>query len=186
MLDMFPEGPIGAGGADFATEFNYYDLSGIRTHTYHNCAQSGCHYFARENTVGSPEIRWFFGGIRAIHFDTDVSLTKHSLIRISPEMIPSVHPHCSSQVKCADISALIRHFKFAGDFRGRIKSEVDSKAWETGEPEKYLRGLENSGKLTLKLESSRRFSGTSALVADGFLVTSEKFERWVEQYPVSP
>jgi hypothetical protein len=187
MLDMFPEGQIDGevDETDFVRKFNFYDLSGIRTHTYHNCADNGFDYFARNNTVGSSDIRWLFGGIRATRFNTNVCLTKHPLIRVSPSTVPSVHPHCSSSVKCADISALIRHYKFAGDFRARVKSEVKGKTWESGEPEKYLLGLETSSKLILKSETSRCFSGTSALVADGFLVTSEKFERWVKQYEVN-
>jgi hypothetical protein len=185
LLDMFPEGPIGdgAGDADFAEKFNFYDLSGIHPVMYHNCTYAGFDYFARDNTLGSPDIMWLFGGIRETHFNIpNLSLTKHPLIKVSSSMIPSVHPHWSVRVKCADISALIRHFKFAGDFRGRAKSEVSGKTWESGEPEKYLGGLERSGKLTLKSETSRRFSGASALVAAGFLVTSEKYQQWVREY----
>jgi hypothetical protein len=186
LLDMFPAGPVGGSGhADFVNEFDHYDLSQIRAHSYHDCTDSGYDYFARDNTVGSSQIRWLFGGIRAIHFNANVTLTKHSLLRVSPTMIPSVHPHCSSRVRCADISALIRHYKFAGDFRRRVESEVKAGTWESGEPQKYLQGLRASDKMVLTLPSSRRFSGTDALIEAGFLVTSEKFERWVAQYPAA-
>jgi len=184
MLDMFPEGPIGdiVNSDEFAETFIYYDLTGIHAHDYHSCVRSGFSYFTRENSIGSPDIKWLFGGIRATHFGTDVALTKHALIRVSRTMIPSTHPHCSGRVKCADISALIRHYKLAGGSRRRIEEDVNSGTWETGEPEKYLQRLESTGNLILKLETSQRFSGTDALVAAGFLVTSEKFQRWVLEY----
>lgn len=189
MLDMFPEGPLedGVDDADFANKFVYYDLSGTHTVSYQDCPYAGFDYYARGNTIASPDIKWIFGGIRETHFKIkNLSLTKHPLIRVSPRMIPSVHPHWSRGVNCADISALIRHFKFAGDFRGRTKSDVDNKNWESGEPEKYLLGLEGRAKVTLKSETSRRFSGPSALVAEGFLVTSEKYEQWVKDRSLRP
>ena len=185
LLDMFPEGPIGDSidDADFVKKFDYYDLSRLSKHAYHNCTYAGFDYYSRGNTIASPDIKWIFGGIREIHFKIEnLSLTKHPLIRVSSSMIPSVHPHWSRGVKCADMTALIRHFKFAGDFRGRTKSDVRSKNWDSGEPEKYLLGLQGGSELTLKLETSQRFSGIHALVAEGFLVTSEKFERWVKDY----
>jgi glycosyltransferase involved in cell wall biosynthesis len=192
MLDMFPDGPLTTVHADlgssipFLDTHNYYDLSRIDEFDYHGCTRAGFDYFTRNNSIGSPKIKWLFGGIRLMEFDAYVCLTKHSLLRVSAGVVPQVHAHCSSGVSCADISAVVRHYKFAGGFRERVEADVKAMTWETGETERYFDGLSRNKSLSLRRPTSKRYSGANSLVSAGFLISSEKFEAWVASHrPVS-
>jgi hypothetical protein len=185
MLDMFSENSLNSPApnpqSDLESRYQFYDLSSIDAFDYHSCALAGLDYFARENTIGSADIKWLFGGIRRAHFNAYVCLTKHPLFLVSSSMIPAAHPHCSSRVSCADFSTLIRHYKFAGNFHVRIRSEVKDNAWETGDGERYLRALQGPN-LHLMRDTSRRYSAIDDLVKSGFLIGSATYDRWVDNF----
>lgn len=186
MLDMFDDEVIGhatdVDDLNIPERHVFYDISNIDKYDYHACSIGGMDYFVRDNTVASPQIKWQFGGVRHTQFKAYVCLTKHPLMHVSRSMTPSVHPHVSTGVRCADISLLLRHYKFAGDFRGRVQSEVRNKTWNSGESEKYWQELIQPGAVRLKQDTAQRFSGTARLVEDGFLVTSPAFDAWVDRH----
>lgn len=183
MLDMFPEHSVSALGAtdarDFLSSFQHYDLSGINAFDYHDRRHVPFEYFLRENIAVSRQIKWLFGGIRRELFEASVCLTKHPLVRVLPGVMPSVHPHCVSRAHCADFSVLLRHYKFAGDFIGRTRRQVNIATWDNGEDEHYLRVIDQSNSVHLMRSTSYRFSGVKTLVDQGFIVSSPKLERWI-------
>lgn len=187
MLDLFPDSEASftdPSAADFESICPFYDLSCIKSFGYREFPDKGFNfdYFIRHNTIGSPAIKWLFGGIRRKLFDANVCLTKHPITRISRHSNPCSHPHCASNVKCADISVLIRHYKFAGDFRRRVEAELIGQQFGCRDREQYMAGLQGTGNLQFRQPSSRRYSGTEDLLREGFLVTSPAYEKWISGY----
>lgn len=185
MLDLLPDSEASLSSSspsDFESSCPYYDLSCLESFDYLNFNWEGFDFFTRDNTIASSEIKWLFGGVRRKLFGTNVCLTKHPITRISKTANPYAHPHCASNVRCADISVLIRHYKFVGDFRRRIEAEVTGKVRTSGELERYLEALQASPDFQFLLPSSRRYAGTEELVAQRFLVTSPTFEKWASEY----
>lgn len=52
----------------------------------------------------------------------------------------------------------------------------------TDEYKAYLKALEGAANLNFKLESAQIFTGLERLIADGFIVISEGYRRWVKQH----
>jgi hypothetical protein len=187
MLDFFPDSEASfrdPSAADFESISPFYDLSCIESFGYREFPPGGFNfdYFIRHNTMASPAIKWLFGGIRRKLFDANVCLTKHPITRLSRDSNPCSHPHCASNVKCADISVLIRHYKFAGDFRRRVEAEFIGQQFGSRDREHYLAGLQDTRNLRYRQPSSRQYSGTEELLREGFLVTSPAYEKWVTGY----
>lgn len=179
MLDMFSDGTGAAAGASTATElaaqFPYYDLSSIEALSYHD-PRIAFEWFLRSNTIASPDIRMLFGGIRKKIFDANVCLTKHPLVKVVPGVVANAHAQAASGVRCADFTALIRHYKFAGDFRERVARQVAEKTWDTGDDERYFKVLEHDRAANFVTPGARIFVDAASLVNEGFLVVSPALE----------
>jgi len=185
MLDLFPDGPLDethAGTvAALTSRYRNYDLSAIEARDYRD-AGPDLEYFLRGNAIGSDAIKVLYGGVRKQFFGANVCLTKHPLVKVVPGVVPSVHPHAASGVRCADFTGLIRHYKFAGNFAERMRAQVRHKTWDVGDDELYLRSLERDPALSLVSSTTRVYSGLAALVSEGLLVASPALEAWAMRY----
>ena len=172
MLDLFPRGsllePECIDPASFWKAHRFYDLENIVRHDYHS--RSVPFYTSLEsNEITSEAIKYHFGGIRRTVFGLNNCITKHGLIWVGDEVTPVTHPHCSSGVRCSDFTALIKHYKFAGDFFTKIRKQVANRTWEHGEDEAYL-GKPAADVVLYQDDTSRELSCTQQLVEEGFLI----------------
>lgn len=174
MLDMFPAGAAPLNQGSSVSEHDSFTLEALSRRDYHS-EDSPFHWFLKHNKTSNPNIRFLSGGVRKLWFDLDCCLTKHSLVHLKGKVIPVAHPHCATNVTCADFTAMVRHYKFAGDFQSRIRRQVEGNVWEHGEDEVYLA---SEGKLLLP-NGTQRFTGVDVLVQHGFLVVSEQFQEFV-------
>ncbi len=174
-LDMFPAGEL-ANHFDDSLEqaieaFRHYSLSGISTRDYHD--PSGLVWFLKQNRITNSDIKLLFGGIRATAFGENCMLTKHPLVKMLPEVSPMLHPHISTGLRCADFSALIKHYKFSGGYQNREASQLSARSRSNIEELKARRVvLGQNPELKLCNEDSLSDPTPESLLEKGFLVAS--------------
>ena len=81
------------------------------------------------------------------------------------------------------------HYPFVSTFREKVEDAVRTGCYggtTTDEYVGYARELARNPRLSLKRSSARRFTGLEPLIADGFLVVSNDYVRWVRDYTNDP
>lgn len=183
MLEMFPKGPL----RDHATlpftqaidQYRYFDISQIHHLPYH-APEIEFEFLLRDNTA-PPEIAFQFGGVRGKVFGENCCLTKHPLVFVGLGVAPGVHPHCSSHVACADVTGVIRHYKFTNDPFGRDARLVEDAAIGHGEDKMRLNALGQNPDVSLYSEDAQIYGGVEDLYDRGFLTRSDRFSEFVQK-----
>ena len=183
MLDMFAPGPLNSVACSptdrLLDVYRYYDVSDVEKVDYFDQEVSALY---SHNTISNPDIKVYYGGIRKQLFGTRNGLTKHCLFRMVDGLQPMVHPHYLDHGRIADFTAVLYHFKFAGDFYAMCKRHVDEKTWPHAEYEAYLKKLEADGELTPMGPTARKLERPEQLLDDHFLMAGERFKKWAEAY----
>lgn len=176
-LDLFSSRPLleteGWSYRRSISDFNLFSLRCISDFDYHDKAVAFA-WFLQSNTVTSPDIKIKFGGIRREMFGEDCALSSHRMIKNAGHIGLYSHPHCSSNVRCADFSILLRHYKFAGKYLSRERQQVRDRVWNHGEDRSRL-AIINGQNFTLAGQEVQRFAGTGPLLEQGFLTGSAAF-----------
>lgn len=176
MLEMVPQGPIRAAARlsydEALMAFDHYDLRDVRRHYYHDPAIGFAWYLA-QNRVASDRVKVMFGGLRARLFGENCCLTKHPFVHVLDGIAPGVHPHVSAHVTVADFTALIRHYKFAGDSAARDADTVARGVSAHGEDRARLARMTREPELSLCPAGAARFEGLGPLYDAGFLIAPE-------------
>ena len=184
MLEMFPSEPLfavtGLSYAQAVAAFDWYDLRQVLHRSYHD-PETAFSWYLRRNTLSDPRIEMLFGGTRKRVFGEDCCLTKHPLVHVGGGVQPGVHPHAATGVSLADFTALIRHYKFAGNVAARDADTVARGAIPHGEDRARLARFERDADLTLWSGEAQRFSGLGPLYDQGFLIRSPAFTRYLEE-----
>lgn len=179
MLDLFPDMPLrqtdGMGFADAIDQYRFYDLTHISRIPYHDTEALEFSWFLRNNTLGDDRLAFLFGGVRKRVFDENCCLTKHPLVFVGGAVEPGVHPHCSANLRCADFSALLRHYKFTDDPVGRDVRSIRERTVRHGADRQRLRAYEADPDLTLFSPDAQRYEGFGPLYRDGFLIRSDRY-----------
>ena len=174
MLDMFSEKPLGKFVSnpydDIINIYRYYDISAIHKTTYAYAAVS-------------PQVKMHWGGIRKVVFGTNNGLTKVSLFFMDGKLEPFIHWHHAKHARLADFTCVLLHYPFVSSFYRKVSEAVASGRYgyvTNTEYSLYLKGLQESAGLHLKLPSSRLLNTVDQLVDEGFLVVSKKFSGWID------
>lgn len=182
MLEMFPDGPLRAAAgwslAESVERFRFHDLREVARYDYHS-PEVSFRYALGQNSVSSDRIKVMFGGVRKRVFGEDCCLTKHPLVFVGEGVEPGVHPHASAGVICADFTGLILHYKFAGDAAARDADTLARGVSVHGEDAKRLEAFADEG-LSLWSDAAREDQSFAALEAEGFMVRSEGYLRYLE------
>lgn len=181
MLDMFPEQLTAAADAAdrcFRDQHRFYDLSAIERRPY---AVAG-------NEVAGPRIDMCFGGIRHQVFGFRPWLTKHPLFLCNRDVLPYLDDsHCVERARIADVCAVLYHYKFAGDFRGRVDRAVREGNYyrDSLEYRYYDAVMQSADPVCMRRPTGRVLTTAADLVESGFLVASERFRRFAASDPGS-
>ncbi len=127
-----------------------------------------------QEKVGS-DVKFYFGGMRNEVFGEDCCLTTHRLVKNSPEVVLYSHPHCSGSVRCADFTALIKHYKFCGDYLAREKRLRGAGVWwdkEIGQRMDYLNSVDEP---IICVSEFHLYTDIELLFDLGFLVASDRY-----------
>ncbi len=174
MLDMFSERPIAAidtaRGDRLQEKYPYYDTSAISKSVY------------QWSQLSDARIRTHRGGIRRTVFGTSNGLTKAALVKMDGRVRPFVDWHQAEGAIVADVSAVLLHFPFVSSFVEKAREAARTGRYgrtTTGEYVAYAAALERDPQLSLMRPTAVRFSGLEPLVAEGFLVASDRYREWV-------
>ena len=178
MLEMFPCTPL-ATVKDFTfvqslDTFGHYDISTVDSFDYHS-PQIGFEALLSGNTLTSDVLMFKFGGVRGKVFGEACCLTKHPLIFNGANVIAAPHPHLSQNVTVSDFTAVIRHYKFAGNVAARDAASAGSGELAHGEDQARLDVLSAQASLTLYSDAAQTWSGLMPLYEAGFLNASEGY-----------
>jgi len=184
MLEMFPKAPL-AAVANFSyvqalDEFAYFDISNLNRFDYHSTEIPFSALLAR-NEVAVPAPEFIFGGVRGKVFGENCCLTKHPLVFNGPGVMPGLHPHLSAGVRCADITGVIKHYKFAGDTAARDAASLLSGDLAHGEDAARAAVLEQAPDVTLFSLDARRWNRIELLIRAGFVISSSRYAAHLEK-----
>ena len=177
MLDMFSDLPFTAIGSTpedrLKEKYPFYDLSSIVKSKYEWSEPS------------TPHIKMHWGGIRRAVFGTGNGLTKAALVRMNGRVRPFVEWHQATGALVADVSCVLMHYPFVSTFPAKVRDAVRTGRYgmtTTDEYVAYLKGLEVNPALELRLDTARRFEDLEQLIAEDFLVVSDKYRQWVRAH----
>ena len=176
MLDLFStESPFGDGSTDGPGDSIWYDVLGIRDYSVDEKTYPAVRRTLR---VTNEAIRVHYGGIQEQAFGANPLLTKTVLFRPAAGARFS-QEHWVTYATLADFSAVLLHYKFVGDFVGRMRDAVRrGNYWRRSlHQKKMLEAMERDPSLRLKRETSRRFESIDELAECGFLVVSDDYQR---------
>src|ERR687894_353078 len=179
MLDMFPDNPLSDGASEWDEPLKelhrFYDISDIGRQSYYSRDKSA------RNTVASEEIEIYRDGIRKTIFENGALLTKHPLMFIDEDRRPVARANWVGGAHVADITCVLFHYMFAGDFYDRavrvVKEETLSKA--SRNYKKFLKTLEQNPELRIKRETAQELESVNDLIDNQFLVISADYMAWV-------
>lgn len=182
MLDMFSD--LSLEDTEYVNyeqsldEFRFYSLFDIKRISY---LEGKNHFYwqLQGNKCKNAEINFMFGGIRKTLFEESCCLTKHSFVRNIKSVKVLTHPHCAGNVVCADFTALIKHYKFCGDFLDRERHQVKMGIWRHGQDRRRVEMASRSENFRLDHPNKNVYRGFQPLIEDGFLVGSAALETWL-------
>lgn len=184
-LDFFSLKPINET-ADLSYKesiniFDKYSLGCIDSFDYHDRENISMEWFLRKNIVSNSDIKINYGGVRKELFNEYCGLTNHRLVKNLPSVEIYTHPHCCSNVRCADFTLLLRHYKFAGNYLEREQEQLKEKIWDHGEDVLRFSKISTADFRFLP-ERVHQYKDTSKLLEEGFLVCSENFRRYFSAF----
>jgi hypothetical protein len=198
MLDMFPEEAVlhDARREDEPLKelHRLYDISSVTTrdyleelHRFHGTSDASTRNKrspdGASNTLASEEIEVYRGGIQYTLFGYRALLTKHPLMFVDDEIVPIDNSsHWVGGARVADVSCVLFHYKFIGDFyeRALLAVKEENHSNNSAKYKKYLGALEQDLDLQIKKESAREIEDTNELVDNGFLVVSGEYMALVD------
>jgi hypothetical protein len=186
MLEMFPRAPLAAVKdltfAQALKAFVQYDISTVNSFDYHS-EQIEFSALLQVNRLASDALKFKFGGVRGKVFGEACCLTKHPLIFNGEGVVPAAHPHLSRNVAVSDFTALIRHYKFAGNVAARDAATAGSGDLVHGEDAARLNVLAAQQDLSLHSEDAEVWAGLEPLYDAGFLVKSDAYAAFLAKDP---
>ena len=183
MLEMFPRAPLvqvqDLSFADALVRFHYYDISTVEHFAYHS-ADIPFEALLRDNRLSNDALEFKFGGVRGKVFGETCCLTKHPLVFNGPQVVPAAHPHLSRNVVVSDVTAVIRHYKFAGNVAARDAASAVSGDLAHGEDRARLDVLRAQQALTLYSGDAQAWGGIAPLYDAGFLTASASYSAFLD------
>lgn len=175
MLDMIPDGGLAEiDNTSYASAIKscpLYDISEIEKKDYYD-EKIWFSYFLKQNKINSDNINFYFNGIRKTLFNENCCLSKHPLFRIPDGYTQPPHPHVVPGLICADFTALLRHYKFTGQFVERERSRLARRAVAHNETQMRIQSLDRDPDMIFRQPTSKPYTSPEDLLRKGFLFAS--------------
>ena len=138
------------------------------------------------NFIGDGNLSKWCGGIRKTAFEmrNSPNLTKHPLLFPDRGAIPSFKSaHRCRHAHIADVTCVLKHYKFDLDFFNRCQLAVQRKNYyrESTEYRDYLSALQQTPHLVLKQETAQEYVSASLLAEQGLLWISPTYRDYCRQ-----
>ena len=180
MLELVPDGPLsaftGLSYSEARKAFRCYSIDNITAHSYHS-ESAPLHGMLRRNSVSDTRLAFLYGGLRRTLFSEDCCLSKHVFFHPGPNVVPMLHPHVTMGVHCADFTALLKHYKFAGDFLMRERRRQAEKRLSHNEGDLRLAAFARNPDMSLSFPGIRRDPTLNDLLDSDFLIASAEARR---------
>jgi hypothetical protein len=179
MLDMFSDKPLSSLESkkedSIKEKYSFYDISSLIKGDYK--------IYPNHNVVSNKDIKAYFGGIRNTIFGYKGWLTKHALIFMDDKISPlTVSTHMVKGARVADLSAVLLHYKFLGNFVDYVSAVVKEKLHHKAGLLYYLdyySVLKGNPDLIIKQKTSLKFENMKNLIDNNFLAVSKDYIDWV-------
>lgn len=180
MLDMFSRETFihkKTKHDDFVKTCCYYDISNIVKHDY------GYYEENKNNQFENKYIKIYKGGIRNKIFgnNSPFFLIKHPLMFIDKNIIPFTTPHFCNKANLADITCVIKHYKFINSFFDKVKKVLSENSYPTYalmEYKMYHDFFQNNHAISFYSENSKKFNNINDLIKNQFISISDKFNEY--------
>lgn len=162
--------------ADSISKNRYYSLENITNYKYfdRDVPFSG---LVENNNISNCDVGWKFGGIRKEYFNEDCCLTKHPLFYYKRGVKPFRHPHLTTGLNIADFTALLKHYKFSGNYISREADLLTQKRISHGETAKRAAKVGQGRDFHFDIDTLYSDPSPNELSEQGFLVMSERAQR---------
>lgn len=125
-----------------------------------------------------PPYNFVQGGIRARLSGRSLLMTKAPLIKMAPDVAYIANNHQHSHLPVADISSVLLHYKFIGDFAGRIDEAIERNEHFMGA--RFYKGIrsefiDSDRSDSLLSEFSVSYSGSEHLIELGLMTKSTQW-----------
>ena len=187
MLDMFSKKPFihekNKQDDDFVKTCCYYDISNIVKHDY------GLYEENKKNQFESKYIKIYKGGIRSKIFgnNSPFFLIKHPLMFIDENIIPFTTPHFCNMAKLADVTCILKHYKFINSFFDKVKkiiSENNYPKYALTEYKMYNDYFKKNTSIGFYSENSMKFNNVIELVENDFINVSQKYTDYINSIKI--
>jgi hypothetical protein len=110
-----------------------------------------------------------------------INLTKPTLLRWEAEMSWE-NPHLVLRSRPADVTAVLRHYKFTPTFQRQIERALAERSYyaDSREYEAYHQTLLRNPHLDFRSPTMQLWNGVDQLVEDGFLPVSDHYRNWAD------
>lgn len=175
MLDMVSDEPLYSlkSFEENAKDSKYYTLENISSFEYKD-RRVPFSQLADRNKVQYGTVCWKYGGLRNKYFGENCCLTKHPLFLYKSGVKPFQHPHLTTGLQLADFTALLRHYKFSGNFIDREYQLLKENRISHVETAQRAAVIESNENFTFDVSLMDNDSSPLNLVSKGFLSMSEQ------------
>lgn len=185
MLDLFADKPLSSlcnfmQQEDVKSNYRMYDLSTIDSVDYLNADLS--RQFAGQNQISNSDIKLLYGGIRKKLYGLNCLLTKHSLFSMRSRLRLFPHVHFVDNVKVADVSAVLRHYKLT---QNAISLADQNRSSFTGTAKGYsdfINLIITKPDFRIADGCAKELTYIDQLIEDGFVVVSSKYRVFVDNF----
>lgn len=167
MLDIYPENLEISEGEDPISRSEYIDSD----------------YFSMRNEL--PPYTFIQGGLRSRLSGRSLLMTKAPLVKMTRDLAYIANNHQHSHRPVADISSALLHYKFIGDFIGRIDEAIERKEHFMGARfYKSVRNAldDNDTEASLLSEYSVKYQGPEQLQNMGLIKSSTAWEKFTSNF----
>lgn len=181
LLDLFADGPLEAWpvtGRALIDACVWYDPAGFRPWHFP--------WLRRANRFADPDLPLYEGGIRERLFGRRTITTKFPLLRYRPGGGLNLRSleHTVEGAYVADVSAVLRHYKFDRAFleRWRMAAERGRHRVHIKDHRAASTVVEQNPQLVLRGATARRLAHVNQLVEEGLLSASGAYWDWVRSW----
>ncbi len=179
LLDMFASETAfsNSPNEDMFDKYCYYDNSHLIKRPYFAPSKVYCNY----NRLSYPGLKFYCGGIRRKLFgggSDNFYLVKHPLFFMDGKLEPFTNPHYSNKAYIADVSCILKHYKFVASFKEKVATLKNAYDFYTQkEYEEYHKVIRDKQGLNLYSKDSQKFESINQLIEEGFIYVSPEYSR---------
>lgn len=156
----------------------YYNVDNIESYDYLS-KEIEFSDLVENNILPNDDISWKFGGIRKEYFGEHCCLTKHPLFYHDNSVRAFVHPHLTTGLKLADFTAVLKHYKFSGDFLSREKLLLRQDRISHGETSLRMSFLEDNPDFSFNTNKFKKLNCINDLLNDNFITISDRSRKLI-------